>query len=297
MLTALGNIRDALKGFSFADGSWTTGVKLAQVIGSLTGIFHGITLTGGEATGVQLSSAAGALEQIATQLQSIAKSAGDAASNLESAQSGVEKLGKAASDHKGAISNLATAVGDLKSNSGGIGGKAAAAAAGVALLGWSAKNQVDNLSTAATAAGALADAIARIPENKTINIKTNTPTGVLYTYNNKDAPVRHAHAHGGIVHGPGGIDNVPAWLTSGEFVMTKKAHNAFGTNFMRSVNSLDVDGALKALSIRAGSRVRSGYHVTNNYTRDNHATATFNINRASQGYSQRFASRWVRSLV
>lgn len=294
MMTALGNIRDALKGFSFADGSWTTGVKLAQVIGSLTGIFHGASLTGGEATGVQLSSAAGALEQIATQLQSIAKSAGDAASNLENAQSGVGKLGKAASEHKGAISNLATAVGNLKSNSGGIGGKATIAAAGISILGFAAKNQVGNLTAAASAAGALATAIERIPSNKTVNVSV---TGNGATYQPGTTADFRKYASGGSVHGPSGIDNVKAWLTNGEFVMTRRAHNAFGTNFMNKVNSLDVDGALRALSIRAGSRVRSGYHVTNNYTRDNHATATFNINRASQGYSQRFASRWVRSLV
>lgn len=294
MMTALGNIRDALKGFSFADGSWTTGVKLAQVIGSLTGIFHGISLTGGEATGVQLASAAGALEQIATQLQSIAKSAGDAASNLESAQSGVGKLGKAASEHKEAISNLATAVGNLKSNSGGIGGKATIAAAGISILGFAAKNQVGNLTAAASAAGALASAIERIPSNKTVNVSV---TGNGATYQPGTTADFRKYASGGSVHGPSGIDNVKAWLTNGEFVMTRRAHNAFGTNFMNKVNSLDVDGALRALSIRAGSRVRSGYHVTNNYTRDNHASATFNISRASQSYSQKFASRWVRSLV
>lgn len=294
MMTSLGKIRDALKGFSFADGSWTTGTKLALVIGSLTGIFHGASLTGGEDTGVQLASAAGALEQIATALGTLGDNASTASSNLKNAKSGVEKLGKAASEHKGAISNLATAVGNLKSNSGGIGGKATIAAAGISILGFAAKNQVGNLTAAASAAGALATAIERIPSNKTVNVSV---TGNGATYQPGTTADFRKYASGGSVHGPSGIDNVKAWLTNGEFVMTRRAHNAFGTNFMNKVNSLDVDGALRALSIRAGSRVRSGYHVTNNYTRDNHASATFNISRASQSYSQKFASRWVRSLV
>lgn len=277
------------------DMTFLIGDKLNTIFSSLQTAFGlvGPQLNGNGGTG-SLASVAPQLEMIATQLQAIADAASTASSNLESAQSGVEKLGKAASDHKGAISNLATAVGNLKSNSGGIGGKATIAAAGISILGFAAKNQVGNLTAAASAAGALATAIERIPSNKTVNVSV---TGNGATYQPGTTADFRKYASGGSVHGPSGIDNVKAWLTNGEFVMTRRAHNAFGTNFMNKVNSLDVDGALRALSIRAGSRVRSGYHVTNNYTRDNHATATFNINRASQGYSQRFASRWVRSLV
>lgn len=301
MMTSLTSIRDTLKGFSFADGGWVTGKKLALVIGSLTGIFNGISATG-EPMDSQLGNAAANLEAIATQLQAIANNAGGAAGALSNATGSLKKLGKAAENNKDAVSDFASAVGNLKSNSGGIGGKAVAAAGGITVLGWSAKNQVDNLNNAATAASRLAAAINAIPSNKTVNVNVNETIGnrTRAAGGSGTGSAKQnipGFATGGSVHGPGGIDNVRAWLSNGEFVMREKAHSFFGSSFMNRINNLDVDGALKALSIRAGSRVRTGYHVTNNYTRDNHATATFNINRASQSYSQRFASRWVRSLV
>lgn len=309
MMTSLTSIRDTLKGFSFADGGWVTGKKLALVIGSLTGVFNGISATG-EPMDSQLGNAAANLEAIATQLQAIANNAGGAAGALSNATGSLKKLGKAAENNKDAVSDFADAVGDLKSNTSGIGGKAAAAAGGIAILGWSASNQIDNLNNAADAAGNLASAINNIPSNKTVTISVNKPkSGIASAIGevvDKIKKNKNHQSHGGLIYRAGGgavlfkprgTDTVPAMLTPGEFVTRKRAVNYFGTEFMRRVNNLDVDGALKALSIRAGSRVRSGYHVTNNYTRDNHATATFNINRASQGYSQRFASRWVRSLV
>lgn len=45
-------------------------------------------------------------------------------------------------------------------------------------------------------------------------------------------------ASGGVVKGPGGVDNVDAKLTAGEFVMTKKAVNKWGIGFFESLNSM-----------------------------------------------------------
>ena len=44
-------------------------------------------------------------------------------------------------------------------------------------------------------------------------------------------------ATGGIVRGPGGIDNVPAKLTAGEFVMSKGAVNKWGASTLASMNA------------------------------------------------------------
>ena len=44
-------------------------------------------------------------------------------------------------------------------------------------------------------------------------------------------------SQGGGVSGPGGIDKVPAMLTSGEFVMSKGAVNKFGSDTMASINA------------------------------------------------------------
>lgn len=44
-------------------------------------------------------------------------------------------------------------------------------------------------------------------------------------------------AQGGLVGGPGGMDNVPAWLTSGEYVIKKEAVKKLGTGFLSMLNS------------------------------------------------------------
>ena len=44
-------------------------------------------------------------------------------------------------------------------------------------------------------------------------------------------------AGGGQVSGPSGTDVIPARLTDGEFVMSKGAVDAFGTDFMESLNA------------------------------------------------------------
>ena len=57
---------------------------------------------------------------------------------------------------------------------------------------------------------------------------------------------------GGIVEGPGGIDNVPANLTAGEYVIRKPAVDAFGTGLMDSINTIDITGAQQALYDKFG---------------------------------------------
>ena len=57
---------------------------------------------------------------------------------------------------------------------------------------------------------------------------------------------------GGIVEGPGGIDNVPANLTAGEYVIRKPAVDAFGTGLMDSINTIDATGAQQALYDKFG---------------------------------------------
>ena len=173
------------------------------------------------------------------------------------------------------------------------------AAMGVAAVGNAAANQIGNMYAAASAARSLASAINSIPSQKSVNVSVtgNTASSLGGSIGSVLGNVaRKFFASGGAVRGPGGIDNVPAWLTSGEFVMTKRAHSAFGSSFMNRINNLDVEGAMRALSLRAGSGILSRAKVTNNYTRDNHANVTFNVNRATQGYAQRRASRWARAL-
>ena len=308
MLTAVDNVRQMVnklvkiksiieEQFTFTDGSWDLGVKLGQVFGGLTSAFNlvGPSLGGNGGAG-SLASVGPALDAIGQALGLIASNASNASSNLDKAKSSLSHFGKTAANRKEDIANVAAQTARLKSALDGIFGKGMTAAMGVNALGSSAQNQYGNISAAASAASRLAAAIASIPSQKTVNISVrgagSTGSGDIIVPGGRITE----YASGGTVHGPGGIDNVPAWLTSGEYVMTKRAHSAFGSSFMNRVNNLDVDGAMRALSLRVGSGIRNRATVTNNYNRDNHANVTFNVNRATQGFTQRRASRWARAL-
>lgn len=297
IVNTLKSVTETINALVGDDMSFPVGEKLKHVFAILTQAFSvaGPSLDGSGGSG-SLASVAPALEQIATQLGEIASNGGKAASALNEAGGGVNKLGDAANKHNGSIKTLASNVKSLKSALDGIFGKGMTAAMGVAAVGNAAANQVGNMSLAASAAARLAAAIAAIPSQKTVNISVrgagSTGSGDIIAPGGRVTE----YATGGSVRGPGGIDNVPAWLTNGEFVMTKRAHSAFGSSFMNRINNLDVEGAMRALSLRAGSGILSRAKVTNNYTRDNHANVTFNVNRATQGYAQRRASRWARAL-
>lgn len=254
---------------------------------------------GGEGSLIEVGPA---LQDIAKQLGDIGSNGEKAATNLSKAGGGVNELGEAAKTHGDTINKLAGYIKALKSALSGISSNASGAAGGVDEIGNAAARQVGNLYSAASAASSLASAINSIPSSKTVtmNVAGNAASGAGFSLGKTLGSIASSFftkkASGGAVYGPGGIDNVPAWLTSGEFVMTKRAHSAFGSSFMNRINNLDVEGAMRALSLRAGSGILSRAKVTNNYTRDNHANVTFNVNRATQGYAQRRASRWARAL-
>ena len=65
-------------------------------------------------------------------------------------------------------------------------------------------------------------------------------------------PIPGTYNMGGVVEGPGGIDNVPANLTAGEYVIRKPAVDAFGTGLMDSINTIDITGAQQALYDKFG---------------------------------------------
>ena len=65
-------------------------------------------------------------------------------------------------------------------------------------------------------------------------------------------PIPGTYNMGGVVQGPGGIDNVPTNLTAGEYVIRKPAVDAFGTGLMDSINTIDITGAQQALYDKFG---------------------------------------------
>lgn len=273
------------------DGSWDLGSKIKTIMDNLKSAFGAAD---GEQTnllqGGALDSMVSNLQVIVELLATLGENADTVAKNTESAAKKIGDLGKAAADNKGKIQDVATAIGELKRNIQGISSGGSGAASGINALGNAASDNIGAIGLAASAAARLAAAIKSIPSYKSINIQAG---GSSIGWARQNIP---GFASGGEVHGPSGIDRVRSWLTAGEFVMTKRAHGAFGTSFMNSINNLDVDGAIRALSIRAGAGMRRGGMVTNNYSRDSHSNFTFNINRASQGFTQRRASKWARAF-
>ena len=108
-------------------------------------------------------------------------------------------------------------------------------------------------------------------------------------------PTSHRHT-GGVIYRAGGgdvpkgSDTVRAWLTPGEYVQRKKAVDYFGLDFMRSVNNLDLGGAMRALSARAGLRTTNIYNTTNNNN------VTQNIKTNNPNFAFKRSNRYVMAL-
>lgn len=99
---------------------------------------------------------------------------------------------------------------------------------------------------------------------------------------------------GGVPFRRRGTDTVPAMLTPGEYVHNKRAVSAFGIDFMRKVNNLDVKGALNELMHRAGgmANINRGTTITNN-NYNNQKVVINNNGNPSAGFTFKRAGRFV----
>lgn len=98
----------------------------------------------------------------------------------------------------------------------------------------------------------------------------------------------------GSIFMPKGTDTVPAMLTPGEYVQSKKAVDFFGVRFMQKLNNLDVRGAMRELSARVGqsSVMARGMTVYNNITNNNQT-----VNQHVNTNNPNFAFRRSRSVM
>lgn len=103
-------------------------------------------------------------------------------------------------------------------------------------------------------------------------------------------------ASGGSVFKPRGTDTVPAMLTPGEYVMNRRAVQAFGVNFMRNVNRLNISAALRSLVSRTNMPSTHSTVINNSRNYDNHATVNQNIYTNNQAFGFRRANRYVEAL-
>lgn len=106
-------------------------------------------------------------------------------------------------------------------------------------------------------------------------------------------------AKGGTIFKRKGTDTVPAMLTPGEYVMRRRAVNAYGARFMQHLNNLDLGGALRSLSLRTGSNlIPQGMTIYNNRTtnNNNNARVTQNITTNNPNFAFMRANRFVGAL-
>lgn len=103
-------------------------------------------------------------------------------------------------------------------------------------------------------------------------------------------------ASGGPIFRPRGTDTVPAMLTPGEYVMNRRAVQAFGVNFMRNVNRLNISAALRSLVSRTNMPSTHSTVINNSRNYDNHATVNQNIYTNNQAFGFRRANRYVEAL-
>lgn len=101
---------------------------------------------------------------------------------------------------------------------------------------------------------------------------------------------------GGSVFKPKGKDIIPAMLSEGEYVQSKKAVDFFGVRFMQKLNHLDVKGAMRELSARVGANsvMARGMTVYNNIT-NNNQTVNQNVRTNNPNFAFRM-SRYIAAL-
>lgn len=101
---------------------------------------------------------------------------------------------------------------------------------------------------------------------------------------------------GGSVFKPKGKDIIPAMLSEGEYVQSKKAVDFFGVRFMQKLNHLDVKGAMRELSARVGANsvMARGMTVYNNIT-NNNQTVNQNVRTNNPNFAFR-RTRYIAAL-
>lgn len=170
-----------------------------------------------------------------------------------------------------------------------------------------AANVVSGLEAASgsiTSAGAsLGGAFASAFNSAAANLNTpNVPGTQTAQGPNKDGSagytVKEHKANGGPIFKPSGTDTVPAMLTPGEFVVSKRAVDHTGINLLDRINKMDLKGAYHALQARFGeSQITNNQYITNNYTTNND-NRKVEINESHSRRSQYIrANRFLRGMA
>lgn len=96
-----------------------------------------------------------------------------------------------------------------------------------------------------------------------------------------------------------GTDTIPAMLTPGEFVVSRKAVNGIGVSFLNKINSMDFKGAFKSLmSARGENSIQATYNQTiNNTTNNNYGDRSVTINGGNERQQMLKANKFMKGLA
>lgn len=96
-----------------------------------------------------------------------------------------------------------------------------------------------------------------------------------------------------------GTDTIPAMLTPGEFVVSRKAVNGIGVSFLKKINSMDFKGAFKSLmSARGENSIQATYNQTiNNTTNNNYGDRSVTINGGNERQQMLRANKFMKGLA
>lgn len=133
-----------------------------------------------------------------------------------------------------------------------------------------------------TVASAISDAVSNVTRNTTYR----ADGGIIY------------RAGGGSIFKPRGTDTVPAMLSVGEYVHNRHAVALFGREFMDKVNSLDIDGAMRAMHSRFGERIASSRvsTVNNIVNNNNNQQMTQNVYTNNPAFARLRRNRYIGAL-
>lgn len=150
-----------------------------------------------------------------------------------------------------------------------------------------------------SAAGEAAEAVAELAaamsslESKSVGLSFEAPSAGSVS---GAGVIRPAYrASGGFI--PRGTDTVPAMLTPGEFVMRRSAVKAFGVDFMKKLNNLDIGGMVAAMYRQIPHMAGFMPIYNNTYNNDNrNISVDQHIYTNNPSYTYRMASRWAHAL-
>lgn len=282
--------------------------QLQTVVTTLQGIQTSLS---GEEGG---SMDTGGLTQMITDITTALSSAQIDTSGLETIASSVENLKNMLSEVSMVdFSALAGQVDTVKSGLGSLRDEAVSAQRALENLGSAGSGALGRITgmfnsiisqcnSAISSVNNLQAAINGLHgKTVTINVQkkgsVSAPTGSGYVSTGGFIGANGAilyRASGGSIFRPRGTDTVPAMLTPGEYVMRRRAVQAFGVDFMRNINRLNIPGALRNLVSRTSFPMTHSTVINN--TKDNHATVNQNFYNSNPAFAFRRANRYVEAL-